>query len=72
MPTGTIKFYNTSRGFGFIVPDSLDRDIDADVFVGASAIERAGLKPLVEGDHVSFDVEPGKNGRMQATNLAPA
>ncbi len=69
MKTGTIKYFNERREFGFITPDNLDRDVECDVFVHASAVERAGLKPLVEGDRVGFDVTPGRDGRMVATNL---
>lgn len=72
MRVGTIKMFNSRRGFGFIAPDQHDRDVDADVFVHATAVEQAGLKPLVEGDRVSFDVTPGRNGRMVATNLRSA
>lgn len=60
MPTGTVKFYNTQKGFGFIEPD----DGGQDVFVHATALERAGMGPLVEGQKVSFDTEiDGRSGR---------
>ena len=53
MTTGTVKFYNTQKGFGFIEPD----DGGKDVFVHATALERAGMSGLVEGQKVSFDTE---------------
>ena len=63
---GTVQFFNIQRGFGFIKPDNGGRD----VFLHVSALEAAGLQPLHEGDRISFDVEPGRAGKMQATNLA--
>ena len=65
MTTGTVKFFNASRGFGFIAPD----DGSKDVFVHISAVERAGLGTLAEKQKVSFDVEKGSNGKIAATNL---
>lgn len=65
MPTGIVKFFNTSKGFGFIQPE----DGSKDVFVHISAVERAGLKGLAEGQRVEFDVEQGRDGRVSATNL---
>ena len=63
---GTVKFFNHTKGFGFIAPE----DGGKDVFVHISALERAGLPPLNEGDQVSFDVEDDPRGRgKQATNL---
>lgn len=63
---GTVKFFNHSRGFGFIAPE----DGGKDVFVHASALERSGLPPLNEGDKVSFEIEDDRRGRgKQATNL---
>ena len=63
--TGTVKFFNTMRGFGFITP----QDGSKDVFVHISAVERAGLNTLAENQQVSFDVERGKNGKVSAVNL---
>jgi CspA family cold shock protein len=64
--TGTVKFFNGERGYGFIKPDDGGRD----VFVHITAVERAGLKALAEGQHVSFDVEPDKKGKgPKAVNL---
>jgi cold shock protein len=57
--TGTVKFFNAERGYGFIKPD----DGGPDVFVHITAVERAGLKSLVEGQRISYDVEPDKKGK---------
>jgi CspA family cold shock protein len=57
--SGTVKFFNSAKGFGFIAPD----DGSKDVFVHASALEMAGLQSLSEGDKVSFALEDDKNGR---------
>ena len=65
MSTGTVKFFNATRGFGFIAPD----DGSKDVFVHISAVERAGLGTLSENQKVSFDVEQGSNGKSSAVNL---
>ena len=66
MASGTVKFFNTSKGFGFIQPD----DGGADVFVHVSAVERSGLRGLDEGDQVSFEVEEDRrSGKVSATNL---
>ncbi len=65
MPTGTVKFFNTTKGFGFIRPD----DGSKDVFVHISAVERAGLGTLSENQKVSFDLEKGNNGKTSAVNL---
>jgi CspA family cold shock protein len=64
MTTGTVKFFNATKGFGFISPD----DGSKDVFVHISAIEAAGISNLQEGQKVSFDVEPGQRG-PKAVNL---
>ena len=66
MPTGTVKFFNTTKGFGFIQPE----DGSTDVFVHISAVERAGLRTLVEGQTVSFEVVKDKrSGKSAADNL---
>jgi CspA family cold shock protein len=57
--TGTVKFFNGERGYGFIKPDDGGRD----VFVHITAVERAGLKDLTEGQRISFEVEPDKKGK---------
>jgi CspA family cold shock protein len=63
---GTVKFFNAERGYGFIKPDDGGRD----VFVHITAVERAGLKSLAEGQRISFDVEPDKKGKgPKAVNL---
>ena len=66
MSTGTVKFYNGAKGYGFIQPD----DGGKDVFVHASALERAGIRNLVEGQKVSFDIEADRpTGKSSATNI---
>ena len=65
MATGTVKFFNRSKGFGFIQPE----DGSKDVFVHTSAVERAGLDTLNDNQRVSFDVERGSDGKSSATNL---
>ena len=65
MTTGTVKFFNASKGFGFITPD----DGSKDVFVHISAVERAGLGTLADKQKVSFEIEKGNNGKVAATNL---
>ncbi|MBM3539124.1 MAG: cold-shock protein [Alphaproteobacteria bacterium] len=67
MATGTVKFFNTQRGFGFIAPD----DGSKDVFVHISAVERAGLGTLRDGQKVSFEVTT-ERGKPAATNLKAA
>ena len=66
MTTGTVKFFNTQRGFGFIEPD----DGSKDAFVHISAVERAGLSSLSEGQKVSYELQPGRNGKSSAENLS--
>jgi CspA family cold shock protein len=64
--SGTVKFFNGERGYGFIKPDDGGRD----VFVHVTAVEHAGLKSLTEGQRVSFEVEPDKKGKgPKAVNL---
>jgi len=65
MATGTVKFFNATKGFGFIKPD----DGAKDVLVHISAVERAGLGTLSENQKVSFDVERAPNGKSSAVNL---
>ena len=67
MTEGTVKWFNPQKGYGFIQPD----DGSKDVFVHISAVERAGLSSLNEGQKVSFDLERGQQGKMAATNLKP-
>ena len=68
MPTGTVKWFNSTKGFGFIAPE----DSSKDVFVHISAVERAGLGTLREGQQVNFEVRPGRNGRTSAEELSVA
>jgi CspA family cold shock protein len=64
--TGTVKFFNGERGYGFIKPDDGGRD----VFVHITAVERAGLKDLTEGQRITFEIEPDKKGKgPKAVNL---
>jgi CspA family cold shock protein len=65
MATGTVKWFNPNKGFGFIQPD----DGSKDVFVHISAVERANLGSLREGQKVSFDIERGQQGKSSAVNL---
>jgi len=66
MPVGTVKFYNSNKGFGFIAPD----DGSKDVFVHATALEAAGMRSLVEGQKISFDVQDDqRSGKPAAANL---
>ena len=69
MTTGTVKFFNADKGFGFITPDNGGSDI----FVHASALERSGLRSLNDGDKVSFDTEPDNRGKgPKAVNIQMA
>ena len=63
--SGTVKFFNGERGYGFIKPDDGGRD----VFVHITAVEQAGLKSLAEGQRIQFDVEPDKKGDRKSTRL---
>ncbi len=65
MPIGTVKFFNATKGFGFIQP----QDGSKDVFVHISALQRAGLSTLSENQQVSFEIEQGRDGRPSATDL---
>jgi CspA family cold shock protein len=64
MTTGTVKFFNTTKGFGFISPEGGGKD----VFVHVTALQAAGLRTLNEGQHVSFDIQPDARG-SKAVNL---
>ncbi|MCL4187624.1 MAG: cold-shock protein [Rhodobacteraceae bacterium] len=68
MATGTVKWFNATKGFGFIAPEGGRKD----VFVHVSALERAGIRTLADGQKVKFDVESGRDGRESAINLALA
>jgi CspA family cold shock protein len=66
MATGTVKWYNETKGYGFIQPDNGGKD----VFVHVTALERAGMRGLAEGQKVSYDVEADRrSGKESATNL---
>ncbi len=65
MSTGTVKWFNTQKGYGFIQPD----DGSKDVFVHISAVQRAGMTQLNEGQKVSYEVQRGQQGKMSAENL---
>ena len=66
MPTGTVKWFNPTKGFGFIEPE----DGSKDAFVHISAVERAGLSTLNEGQKVTFELVSGRDGKMAAEDLA--
>ncbi|WP_343520743.1 cold-shock protein [Sphingomonas sp.] len=66
--TGTVKFFNSDKGYGFIAPDGGGND----AFVHISAVERAGMATLNQDQRVSYELEADKRGKMAATNLQPA
>jgi cold shock protein len=68
MAKGTVKWFNATKGFGFIAPEGGKKD----VFVHVSAMERAGIRQLNDGQAVTFDIEAGRDGRESAINLALA
>lgn len=68
MPSGTVKWFNTKKGFGFIVPDEGGND----VFVHISAVEKSGLQGLNEGQKIEFELAPDRAGCMTAVNLKAA
>ena len=68
MATGTVKWFNPAKGFGFIEPE----DGSKDAFVHISAVERSGLTSLSEGQKVTFELVPGRDGKMAAENLVIA
>ncbi|WP_395543714.1 cold-shock protein [Neotabrizicola sp. sgz301269] len=65
MANGTVKWFNSTKGFGFIAPEGSSKD----VFVHISAMERSGIRELADGQKVTFDVERGRDGRESAINL---
>ena len=68
MPIGTVKFFNEQRGYGFIQPDEGGND----AFVHITAVERAGMRTLREGQRVNFELEQDRRGKMAAVNLTNA
>jgi CspA family cold shock protein len=68
MPTGTVKFFNTDKGFGFIQPD----DGGNDSFVHISAVQNAGMQTLNKDQRLSYEIEVGRNGKASAVNLQSA
>ena len=67
MSTGVVKWFNATKGFGFITPDEGGQD----AFVHISAVQRSGLDGLAEGQKVQFDLQKGRSGKSEATNLKP-
>ena len=65
MTIGVVKFFNTSKGFGFIAPEGGGKD----VFVHITALQRSGIQSLAEGQKVSFETAPGRDGRISADRL---
>ena len=65
MPSGTVKWFNTTKGYGFIAPDGGGDD----VFVHISAVERSGLTGLADNQKVSFELQEGRDGRQMASDL---
>ncbi|MDF1715776.1 MAG: cold-shock protein [Antarcticimicrobium sp.] len=67
MPSGTVKWFNTTKGYGFIAPD----DGGKDVFVHISAVERSGLTGLADNQKVAYELQDGRDGRQMAADLKP-
>ena len=65
MPTGTVKWFNTTKGYGFIAPDGGGKD----VFVHISAVERSGMTGLADNQKIGYELESGRDGRESAINL---
>ncbi len=66
MTVGTVKFFNSTKGYGFIEPD----DGTPDAFIHISAVERAGLSTLNEGQKISYELQPGRNGKSSAEDIS--
>jgi len=67
MQTGVVKWFNATKGYGFITPDQGGQD----AFVHISAVEKSGMQSLSEGQKLSFDLQTGRSGKSEATNLKP-
>lgn len=67
MPTGTVKWFNTTKGYGFIAPDEGGKD----VFVHITAVQRAGLDTLSDNQKVRYELSEGRDGRASASDLQP-
>lgn len=67
MPNGTVKWFNTTKGYGFIAPEGGGKD----VFVHISAVERSGLTGLADDQKVSFEMQEGRDGRSMASDIKP-
>jgi CspA family cold shock protein len=67
MPNGTVKWFNTTKGYGFIAPE----DGGKDVFVHISAVERSGLTGLADNQKLSYELQEGRDGRQMAADLRP-
>ncbi len=67
MPSGTVKWFNTTKGYGFIAPEEGGKD----VFVHISAVERSGLTGLADNQKVAYELKEGRDGRMMASDLKP-
>ena len=67
MPNGTVKWFNSTKGYGFIAPD----DGGKDVFVHISALEQSGLTGLADDQKISFELQEGRDGRQMASELKP-
>lgn len=65
MPNGTVKWFNVTKGYGFIEPE----EGGSDVFVHITAVQQSGMEGLQDGQKVSYELEEGRNGRMAATDL---
>lgn len=65
MPTGTVKWFNVTKGYGFIEPNERGKDI----FVHITKVQQSGMERLLDGQKIGYDLEQGRNGRMAAANL---